>query len=99
MAPHAQPTVLVSRQADGNYMVKVRAGKISTSHIVSVPAGLAESIGAEGASEEQLVRASFNFLLEREPVSAILPKFGLEVISRYFPEYARELPLLLEGKN
>ncbi len=34
-----------------------------------------------------LVRRSFAFLLEREPASAILPRFDLGTIERYFPEY------------
>jgi hypothetical protein len=93
----SQPTILVARQADGSYVVKVRSGKVATSHIVSVPDGLAAALGAAGTSEEKLVRASFNFLLEREPATSILPKFGLDVIPRYFPEYLRELPKLMEG--
>ena len=41
---------------------------------------------------ERVVRASFEFLLEREPASSILPEFSLDVIGRYFPEYEDELP-------
>ncbi len=41
--------------------------------------------GADGPSA--LVRASFRFLLEREPVGSILSRFGLSDIERYFPEY------------
>lgn len=36
---------------------------------------------------EDLVARSFEFLLEREPQSAILTTFDLSVIQRYFPEY------------
>ena len=42
-------------------------------------------------SKEELVRASFTFLLEREPASAILSSFELPVIARYFPEYERSI--------
>jgi hypothetical protein len=38
---------------------------------------------------EDLVRRSFDFLLEREPQSSILRTFDLPVIERYFPEYDR----------
>ena len=38
------------------------------------------------------MRESFEFLLEREPASAILPVFSLDVIPNYFPEYKDELP-------
>jgi hypothetical protein len=39
------------------------------------------------AGPEELVRKSFEFLLAREPKEAILRKFNLMEISRYFPEY------------
>ena len=40
----------------------------------------------EGPSNpEDLVRASFAFLLEREPSESILREFDLTVIGRYFP--------------
>jgi hypothetical protein len=38
---------------------------------------------------EDLVRRSFDFLLERESPSLILRTFDLPVIERYFPEYDR----------
>jgi hypothetical protein len=40
---------------------------------------------------EELIRKSFQFLLEREPKESILSRFDLSVISRYFPEYEREI--------
>lgn len=40
-------------------------------------------------SADELVRKSFEFLLDREPPTAILPEFELSVISKYFPEYER----------
>ena len=55
-------------------------------HRVSVP----PRFGDEDL--ESVVRASFEFLLEREPASSILPEFSLDVIGRYFPEYEDELP-------
>jgi hypothetical protein len=85
------PTVLVARQGDGSYAVKVRAAKAETSHVVSVPAALAESLGMADLPGEELVRASFAFLLDREPATSILPRFSLDTIGRYFPEYAGEL--------
>ena len=46
---------------------------------------------APDAEVERLVEASFRFLLEREPREAILRRFELPEIGRYFPEYAAEL--------
>jgi len=87
----AQPTVLVARQSDGSFAVKVKASKSETSHTVSVPDGLAQSLGASDVPAEELVRASFAFLLDREPATSILTKFSLDGIARYFPEYSSEL--------
>ncbi len=41
---------------------------------------------------EQVVRRALEFLLEREPASAILSKFDCSVIRRYFPEVDQVLP-------
>jgi len=46
---------------------------------------------------ERLVRASFVFLLEREPKESILRSFELPVIGRYFPEYGSEIRRRLRG--
>ena len=47
---------------------------------------------APGASDpEDLVRASFDVLLEREPKDSILREFDLTVIRRYFPDFEREI--------
>src|SRR5690606_3515059 len=35
---------------------------------------------------QRVVRAAFEFLLEREAADAILPRFDCSVIRRYFPE-------------
>ena len=78
----------VTRQTDGTFHVQTPAG---TSHDVSVPAGYPDSLGCGHIAPEALVRASFEFLLEREPASSILRKFSLDVISRYFPDYPAEI--------
>ena len=44
----------------------------------------------ESKAAEDLVRRSFEFLLEREPPESILRRFDLAVIQRYFPEYDRQ---------
>jgi hypothetical protein len=85
------PTVLVARQADGSFAVKVRGGKSETSHVVTVPTGFHERLGVADVPGEELVRASLVFLLDREPASSVLPKFSLDVVARYFPEYLTEL--------
>ena len=73
------------------YRVAVRDGATDTTHTVTVtPEALAMTQWAD-ADAAALVKASFAFLLEREPASSILRRFNLEVIARYFPEYPAEM--------
>jgi hypothetical protein len=65
-------------------------GERRTQHRVRVSEAEAKQFGA-GRSVEELLRASFAFLLERESNSSILSSFELSVIGRYFPEYEREI--------
>ena len=60
-----------------------------TEHTVTVSqASVARwGAGSEQKDVEDLVLRSFEFLLEREPPSAILRQFELSVIESYFPEY------------
>lgn len=46
---------------------------------------------AGGVSKEDLIKASFEFLLEREPNTSILRSFDLPLIQNYFPEYETEI--------
>jgi len=80
--------ITVTRGTDGTFHVQTPAG---TSHDVSVPAGFAASLGCGHVAPEELVRASFEFLLEREPATSILRKFSLDVIGQYFPSYPAQI--------
>ena len=44
-----------------------------------------------GATPEELVRVSFEFLLEREPREAIMRQFELPIIGRFFGDYRDEM--------
>jgi len=57
-----------------------------THHLVHVqPADLQR--WGRGQTPEELIRRSFEFLLQRESKEFILREFELSVIQRYFPEY------------
>ena len=43
------------------------------------------------AAVEDLLRASFEFLLEREPLGSILQTFEVTLIPKYFPDYERAM--------
>lgn len=67
------------------YLVTVTETGSATSHEVTAGASQVEQFGAVTA--EDLIEASFEFLLDREPKESILGRFDLSVITSYFPEY------------
>ncbi|MGD2165284.1 MAG: hypothetical protein PVH50_07125 [Anaerolineae bacterium] len=71
--------------------VTVREGRERTRHTVTLAKADYERISRGAASPADLVVESFRFLLEREPKESILRSFDLTVITRYFPEYEREI--------
>ena len=80
---------------DASYEVAVR-GSSPTTHTVTVTPDYAEKLTAGRITVEELVRRSFDFLLEREPNTSILRRFDLSVIARYFPEYERAIGQAIE---
>ena len=82
----------VTEQGD-QYQVEVTVKErgSQTRHTVTVDKSDYGRLAGEKVSPGELVEASFRFLLEREPKESILRSFNLTVISRYFPEYEREI--------
>jgi hypothetical protein len=70
-----------------NYTVTLRDAGNTTRHEISVPRTLTTELGLGPDDDERLVRASFEFLLERERPASILSRFDLDIIGHYFPEY------------
>lgn len=76
----------IDRIDDETYRVVVREEGQATEHRVSLTEEHRRRYGGD-ATPEELLEASFRFLLEREPKEAILSRFELPVIERYFPRY------------
>ena len=70
----------------GVFKVTVTDDRSTTTHRVTADPVEIERLGS-GASAEELIGASFRFLLDREPKESILRQFDLTVIPSYFPEY------------
>ena len=83
---------------DGEYHVRVREGATETVHTVTLQPAIHQKLTGGSATPEELLRHSFEFLLEREPKESILARFDLRVISRYFPEYEREVRRKLQAE-
>jgi hypothetical protein len=89
----------VKRTGEGNplefeVIVRVRGGE--TRHVTMVR-DTCERLTAGRHTPEHCIEA-FQFLLDREPKESILRRFDVAVISRYFPEFKRELPHYLSQR-
>ena len=73
------------------FQVTVREGKSESRHRVTLKSATYDSLAAGKATPEELIRAAFAFLLEREPKESILARFDVTVISRYFPEFEKSI--------
>jgi hypothetical protein len=71
--------------------VRVRDQGTVTNHRVSLATGDLARLAPGASDPEDLVRRSFEFLLQRESQHSILASFDLTDIGRYFPEYEREI--------
>ncbi len=68
------------------YRVEVTDDRSPSTHEVTI-----DKRPMPDVADEDLLRASFLFLLDREPKESILSRFDLSAISRYFPEYEARL--------
>lgn len=82
VASGAMAQISVTPLSERTYEVTIDG---ASTHVVTVPDRFGDH------DPERVIRESFEFLLEREPPSSILPEFSLDVIGRYFPEYEDEL--------
>jgi hypothetical protein len=90
--------IKVERTGEGDpleFEVIVRVGNGETRHHVTMARDTCERLTMGKHTPERCIEAAFQFLLDREPQGSILGRFDITVISRYFPEFERELPRYL----
>ena len=79
------------------FEVVVREPASQSRYHVTLEPSLWQRLVAGRFPPERVLQAAFAFLLDREPKEAILARFDLSVVSRYFPDFERELPRYLAG--
>lgn len=89
--------IQVEREKEGVFRVRVREASTTTSHIVTIRPEYCQKLTRGSVTAVELVRRSFEFLLEHEPKESILAEFDLAVIQRYFPGYEQEIRRRLTG--
>ena len=75
---------------DTHFEVTVRRA-VTTTHRVTVRPEYRSRLGCDDLDGAELVRRSFEFLLEREDNTSVLRRFDLSEIAGYFPEYEQAM--------
>jgi hypothetical protein len=79
------------------FEVVIKEGGSESRHQVTMSRAACEKLAGSEHAPEACLEAAFRFLLDREPKEAILGRFDVGVIARYFPEFEQELPRYLEA--
>lgn len=77
-------------QAD-TFLVTIKSNTVESKHTVHIDRSNLDLLGLENSFMSEILVKSFEFLLDREPASAILPEFTLADVERYFPEFPAEI--------
>ena len=82
-------TISITSKDKDTFSVTVTENS-TTTHTVTISDQIHSKLTGGEISKEALLEKSFEFLLQREPNTSILGKIKLEVISQYFPDYAKQ---------
>ncbi|HXJ16771.1 MAG TPA: hypothetical protein VNM68_06190 [Candidatus Polarisedimenticolia bacterium] len=81
----------------GQFDVRVIERGSQSSHRVTLKPEDYQRLTGGKVKTQELVRRSFEFLLENESKESILGQFDLNVIGRYFPNFEREIKRRISG--
>jgi len=81
----------IEKKNQNEFAVLVREKESRSQHLVILDNDYYQFLTQGKISKEDLIRKSFQFLLEREAKESILRSFGLQMIKQYFPEYEEEI--------
>ena len=83
-------SISIKKQTNDVFQVTV-ADSMTTTHEVTVTDQSLTDLTENKMTKTQLLKFSFNFLLDREPNTSILSSFDINVISKYFSDYRVEV--------
>ncbi len=87
--------ILIKKEDHNLFIVKINS-KNNSIHRVILKDDLHNHLTKGKISKEELIKLSFQFLLQRESNTSILSSFELKMISNYFPEYEKEIILKIK---
>ena len=88
--------ILINALSKDKFEIEIKAEQQSK-HFVSLSDVTHLNLSSNKISKKDLIEFSFLFLLDRESNTAILSKFELIDISKYFPEYLDKVKTYCEA--
>lgn len=83
--------IAITPMEPGHYGVQVTEGHLTTSHRVTLHDGMLDDLNLSDVDPSEVVRASMEFLLDREKGPSIGDEVVLDDIPHQFPDYYDEL--------
>jgi hypothetical protein len=77
----------VEKKRPDTFKVTIEERGSRSTHTVQLDDSYHQKLTGGKTGKEELIRRSFEFLLQREPKESIMSRFDLPTIQRYFPEY------------
>lgn len=81
----------IKKKNDQEFAVAIVERDSRTEHEVTLDEEYYQILTDGEMTKEELIKRSFEFLLEREPKESILSRFNLRIIKNYFPEYEEKI--------
>jgi len=81
----------VEKKSQHEFIVTVEEGGTRREYTVNLDDEYYQELTGGKITKQELIRNSFEFLLEREPKESVLAKFNLRIISQYFPEFEERI--------
>ncbi len=81
----------VEKVSTQEFLVKVKEENSESRHTVYLDNKYYQKLTSRKMPKNELIKKSFEFLLERESKESILSEFNLRIIKNYFPEYEEKI--------
>jgi len=79
--------IKVDKQDENTFKVTVDEENSKSTHTVTLDDQYHKKLSGNIIPKENLIKKSFEFLLEREPKESIMSDFDLKTINKFFPEF------------
>ena len=76
---------------NNEFQVTIQENNSQSTHTVHLNDEVYQRLTDGKIGRDELIRLSFEFLLNREPKESILSEFNLTLINTYFPDYEQNI--------